>query len=425
MPPERILCMKKKKTSFLLKSWLLSAALLAAALILFVSAQSGGSQNLREASAGITVICGLIFIPCTLLLILDRAGGGQRVVAAGASDGAPRAFASDALPFLLPGKDLIRQPFRCRRQIAYEWSHRTLFSLPGGMVPEGWELTNVDIDIRTGQLCLRNLRQKSFGPFLGGEDGFQRIGWPAMHALREDVLRQVRDEYHSIREDNWQERYPDHKSFAQAREQLLLRQSRLTRLAGMNQETWRSFIREQEERPAFESAYGKAPAAIPAAPASAYPPDDMDGWYISLQLRFGQHLHYLRRLDSGWRLFSASTADPNSPLLYLQFRDCSEENLLAILEGKKFIGQANVFDRLLSTDEYAYLRRLMPKSHPDQRPDGALRTRVDVSIYGAWLEAGYIKNSRLIPAADLPCAAKLESEIDAIARSVGLAQSDA
>lgn len=185
----------------------------------------------------------------------------------------------------------------------------------------------------------------------------------------------------------------------------LCREHHITRYKGMNADNWREYV------PA--DALKRAEPKPPEPPMEVKPdelhcdlPEDFDAWYVKLNLRFATNAVYLRRVESGWRMYYTTTSDPASPMLVMPLESCTEPRLA--FEVRVASANRKSWDRLLTPEEFAYVRRVLPAAHPAQRPGGKDKARVPISIYSATLTACYRKDGQWVPAADLKEAAALQ-----------------
>ena len=185
----------------------------------------------------------------------------------------------------------------------------------------------------------------------------------------------------------------------------LCKEHHITRYKGMNADNWRAYV------PA--DALKRAEPKPPEPPMEVNPqelrcdlPEDFDAWYVKLNPRFATNVVYLRRVESGWRMYYTTTSDPASPMLFMSPDSCTEPRLA--FEVRVASANRKSWDRLLTPEEFAYARRVLPAAHPAQRPGGKDKDRVPISIYSATLTACYRKDGQWVPAADMKEAAALQ-----------------
>ena len=179
------------------------------------------------------------------------------------------------------------------------------------------------------------------------------------------------------------------------------------RFTGITEDNWKEYLPEDEiEKRLRPEVQGR----IQLSPSDIMSGADIpvDALYIAVRRTDGGGVCFLRHTSSGWRLFTALSASYEAPEIPPAL--CSEQSLLEMLRAERYVGIADLRDRLLDPVEERYLTALLVHAFPA----GKVGNRFAVSeeqpcavtvLAGCW--TGTIAR----PAADIPEIRSLYNEL--------------
>ena len=230
-----------------------------------------------------------------------------------------------------------------------------LYSLP----PDGpWEISQVGLDIRTGEPWLEESRQRSYGPVLGGESEWTKLTYDQVRNLTGKSSTHFREDF-----------------------------------ADLSEETWRNYI----PKDVLASAQRK-PVAISVGQDQLAKDTELglDAIFVRVKLRFGENFCFLRRCDSGYRALWGQTCIAGRHI-YVSIQECPSEQMIAEwMNGTEYIGNVDLSDRLLTDTDLRCIAHRIRKSKLFEGPQYQ-EAVVPISIYGNdWVTARYWKDGQCI-----------------------------